>query len=402
MATAYRLALLHAHQRDVPIAARERLAAALTDLPPAPDRLVLATCHRVELYAAITADAEPRAALAASSGLAADDPLFRHAACSTDLAAARHLLRVACGLDSAVRGEAQILTQLRRVFDEARVATPLHPVLTRSFQRALHLGRELRATSALGEVRRSVGSLAVDEAVRLLGDPMRATVLVIGAGEVGKLAARTLARRVGTLLIANRDRARAEEVAELAGAGALGLDAVPGAILMADAVISAADTRGALLTAAVIVPRCARRPLVLIDIAVPRSVDATARAAPGLVYRDVDDIASSGPVLADEVVAEAERRCAEEAAKLVDSLRVHAAAATIRDLHDEAEALRKRQLARALAKLGHLGERDRRVVEALSGSLTRALLHRPTLALRERPERDSAARELFGLGGDGP
>ncbi len=365
-----------AHQRDAALDARERVLAALAD---SRGRVVLATCHRVEVYEIVDRiESFPE----------------MHTLVAGEVAA--HLFRVAAGLDSAIAGEPQILRQVRAAYDTA--AGDLHPMLSRLFERALHVGREIRRGTRLGEVRRSVGSLAVDDALRTLGDPASATVLVIGAGEMGKLAVRALSRRVARVLVANRDRARAEMLAATDGAVALGLDDVPDALTDADVVISAADTRGALLTRQLLSARLHERPLVIVDIAVPRSVAQDARELEGLRYRTVDDLAAENVDVSAPEVAQASARCSREAVAFMREWRERGAAQVIRDVRARAESLRQAQLERALRRLGHLGGRDRRIVEALSTGVTNAILHAPTIALREEPSRSDSARELFGIG----
>ena len=364
------------HQRDAALDTRERLLGTLANTS---GRVVLATCHRVEIYE--TAD-QPT-----------PDPIMRTL---VGREAAAHLFRVAAGLDSAIAGEPQILRQVRAAYEAA--GGELHPMLARLFERALHVGRELRRETRLGEVRRSIGSLAVDDALRTLDDTASATVLVIGAGEMGKLAVRALSKRVARVLVANRDRARADTVAATIGAMALGLEDVPAALANSDAVISAADTRGTLLTRALLSARLRERPLVIVDIAVPRSVAEDARELAGLRYRSVDDLADGNTSVPVSDIALAAERCSREAVAFMREWRERAAVEVIRDVRARAESLRQAQLQRALRRLGHLGERDRRVVEALSTGVTNAILHAPTVALREEPSRSESARELFGIG----
>ena len=371
-ATAHLVAHI-AHQRDAAIDTRERLLGTATSSAG----VVLATCHRVEIYA-VSERVEPRTDMRVL----------------VDADAATHLLRVASGLDSVVAGEPQILTQVRRAYEAADAP---HALLRRAFERALHVGREIRRTTRLGDVRRSVGSLAVDEAIRWLADPSSATVLVVGAGEMGKLAVRALARRVGTVMVANRDRAKAEALAQAYGAVACALEDIAPALSAADALISAADTRGEHLTREVLAPRAASRRLVAIDIAVPRSISHDARELDGLTYRSVDDLAAQSDAVPSSDIALAEERCRREASALMDEWRERAASDVIRDVRASADALRRAQLARALRRLRHLEERDRRIVEALSLGVMNSLLHTPTVALRARPSRSHSARELFGL-----
>jgi glutamyl-tRNA reductase len=373
------------HQRSAAIGTRERLLVTLTR---ASDRLLVETCHRVELYAAV-ATAQP-----AESWVADElhlDPEERASLRLLEGAdAAAHLFAVAAGLDSAVAGEPQILRQVRRSYLEA--PRP-HPLLARLFERALHVGREIRRTSGLSS-ERTVGSLAVDEVLRLLPDPRGATVLVVGAGEMGKLAVRALERRVGHVIVANRDVDRAVAVAATGGAVAIPLPEIAEHLMRVDAVISAADTRGSSLDAATLGPRALLRELVVVDIAVPRSVGPEARVLDGIVYRSVDDLPGAAAGAAVPVVQAALERCADEAAHHVAE-RGPEAVGTIRALREGADRLRAAKLERALQRLGNLSARDRRIVEALSTTITNALLHSPTVALREHRADPAAARALF-------
>ena len=390
-----RVALLHLHQRGAALDARERIAAAAADAV-GPDCIVLSTCHRVELYLAVAGEDDPRAIVGERTGLGPADLAALEQ--RQDGAAVAHLFRMTCGLDSGIRGEAQIAGQVRTAYEAARAAGPVHPSLARLFERALAVARDVRVTLLAGTERRSVGSLAVDEALRHVDAPDRATVLVVGAGEVGKLAARSLGARIGTLLVANRDEARAAAIAAACGGRTVRFDALGPAIASADAIISAADTRGTVLTADALRERAAQRPLVVVDLAVPRSLAEDARTLPGVIYRNVDDLAMAvdlPPATLDAI----SDRCAAATGAFATEARERGAAATIAELRDRADQLRAAQLDRALARLGHLPERDRRIVEALAAGITNALLHQPTLALKADPARERAARELFGLAG---
>lgn len=376
------------HQRATSIDARERLLSRLTS---GTERLVLATCHRVELYAVASAPIDTSRVAAA------------HAIDATELASAMihvgafayaHLFTVAAGLDSAIAGEPQILSQVRAAYNQR---SDLDPLLVAAFARAMYVGREVRATSGLASAR-SVGSLAVDSAVERLEDPARATVLVVGAGEMGKLAVRALTHRVGRVIVANRDRERAAAVAAAHDATAIPLDAVSAQLEAVDAVISAADTRGALLTADALAPRLrSARPFVVVDVAVPRSVDSAARELLGDAYRSVDDLPGAAARLPSEALVAARMRCETEALRFV-SERSPESVDAIRALREFAERVRASKAERALSRLRHLSDRDKRVVEALSTTITNALLHEPTVALREQRADPRAARALFERG----
>ena len=378
------------HQRDAPISARERLAASL---PRAVERgaLALITCHRVEVFACLPLLLEPRTWL---RGTVEAPDVLDAVVVRTEPAAVNHLFRVAAGLDSAIPGERQILGQLRRAY--AARGTRLPSRLSAAVERALHHGRLLRAQTPLGSVTRSIGSLAVDELLRQVPEPAGATVLVVGAGEVGKLAVRALRRRVGQILVVSQSGGSAERAAADAGGEAIALANIGRAIDAADGIISAADTRGSVLTAELLTVRLERRPLVIVDIAMPRSVAAEARVLEGLHYRTVDDLGSEASV-SGRVIAECEEACRLAAAEFIDESAARDAAPVIAALHAQAESLRRRQLDRALRKLGHLNHRDREVVAGLAQALARGLLHAPTAALRMKPSRAGAARDLFGL-----
>jgi len=378
------ISLFSLNQRDADVGVREQFAAALATVG-GPAALVLLTCHRAEVLTTLPE------ALAGT-----ELPASGHLRTGRD--AALHFLRVACGLDSAVVGEAQVLGQLRRAFEAARADGGLDPSLAIVARRALELGRELRRTTALGSVRRTLGSLAVDAALAGLPDPSSATVLVIGAGEVGKLALRALGARVRAVVVANRDAARGANVAAEYGATAVPLERIDEALGTAAVAIAAADTRGAVLTEARVRDRLARGPLTIVDLAVPRSVPPEARALPGLRYVDVDGLAgAAGTELDEATIAEVETRCADAADTLVRELHARAAVSAISALRERAETIRAEHLDRALSRLRHLPERDRRVVESLSESLAHALIHEPTVRLRESPEREASARDLFSL-----
>lgn len=385
-------AVLSIHQRAAPLDARERLAAALASLAPMPDRVSLSSCHRVELYAVVA----PGTTL---GDVHATLPLDRiDEVSSADWRvgeeAVRHLCRMAAGLDSAIVGEGQIAGQVRRVHAVAR-EHGLHPTLDRAFRIALDVARDARAL--LGGHGRSVGSLAVEDACARVREPHSAVALVIGAGEIGKLSARALAHRVAEVVIANRDVTKARALAETIGGRPVELGMLDAELRRADVVISAADTRGAVLTRALLASRCRERRLVLVDVAVPRSVAADARDLPGLEYVDVDGLAAERAPVAADALERAERLCADAARVFMADLRARTAARTIRAIRDHADDVRRRRVERALRKLGHLPQRDRRIVEALASSIAGALVHSPTITLRNSPGRAEAARALFGL-----
>jgi glutamyl-tRNA reductase len=385
-----RIAALALHQRSAPIDARERLLEIAGRWRGLSDRAVLATCHRVEVYLA-------GAAAEGANDLAGDlarDGIGDGLVELTGKDAVAHLFEVASGLDSAVQGESQIRGQVRAAL--ASTPASLDPLLRRLLERALQLGRSLRGASGLATVTRSVGSLAVDEIVRVLPRPERSTVLIVGAGETGTLAVRALSRRVGRIVIANRDLGRAEALAQSVGADAIGLAEVAARIAAVDGLISAADTRGSILTEELLSSRLAHGPLALVDIAVPRSVGPAGRALRGLRYSSVDDL-DGARALPGHEVERVRAACLAEADRFLLEAAGRAAAEAISQVRARADAVRVRQLERALRRLNHLTARDRRVVETLSARVVNALLHEPMVALKRDPTRGEQALALFGI-----
>lgn len=247
---------------------------------------VLATCHRLEIY------------LVADDGSPADAVVGRglgrwHL---TGSIAASHLLRVACGLDSPILGDGQILGQVRRAYLTARAAKATGPWLNKLFETALCAGKRARQTS-LGRGATTTASAAVQVADAAAGGLAGRRVLVVGAGETASLAARQVARRhPAGLVIANRSRVHAERVASAVQASVIALDQLPEALADADLVISA-TARGALVITAPMVERAmaarSGRPLLAVDLAVPGDIEATAALIPGVTRIDLDRVTAA-------------------------------------------------------------------------------------------------------------
>lgn len=383
----------------------ERIVDTLRFLAPHTGELaVISTCNRTEFYAADPAAEGPlRDFIYRHSGL--DEGVLDHALYRLEgRAAARHLLRVSCGLNSMIVGEPQILGQVREALQLAQQANTAGPVIHALFQTALNAGKTARAMTGISRGALSVSQAAVDLAKEQLGGLEGRTALVIGAGETGAIVAHNLkSRRIGQLIIANRTLERAEHLADDLYGEAIGLDALPGALARADLVISSTGAPGAVVTADML-PAANERDILMIDIAIPRDIDPKVAAVPGVTLRDLDDLQCLidanlkrrlGAV--DDIEADVEERTTA----FMSWLSGHRAGATIRDLYDYAERVRAEQLARALRKMPNLTERERRQLEIFSVQLTNALLHQPVSQLWDADHAASnaaALRRLFGLG----
>lgn len=415
--------------RTAPLAVRERMAlalagdaaaaaAALTAAAGVDEAFVLATCNRVEVYAAVAADGPPaddgappgrRAGDAAARLLAAlgervglaPDALAAHAALHADDAAALHLCRVAAGLDSMVLGEAQIGAQLRRAVHAARDRGTIGPVLQRLSCLALAAGKRARARLALGGGPASMG----EAAVRALGGaPALAGrgVAVLGAGEIAGAVLGALDRaRPAALTLVVRAPERAAALAARHGADVAPWSGLDAALAGADAIVACTAAHDPVLDAARLARATAgRRAVTVVDLGVPRNVHPDVAAVEGARLVDVDALrAFSGgarPVDAREAEAEAARW----ADRFIAWQRARAVVPTIARLRADAERVRDEELDRALARLGDLGPREREVVRALGARLVAKLLHHPLAALAAEPDAPAlaaSARRLFAL-----
>jgi glutamyl-tRNA reductase len=354
--------------------------------------VVLSTCNRTEVYLAGATAAKATAELERRSGLSLEGV----AAVLEEEHAVEHLFRVAGGLDSLVPGEAQILGQVRQAYDAALTAGTTGPLLNRLFEDALHAGKRVRTEARLAELPESVAASAVVLAAKALGGLEGRRALLFGAGKMSELAARDLRARGAEVVVSSRTLESAQELAERVGGSVAPFDAVAVELTEADLVISATRCPYPILHGEAVQPRT--RPLVLVDVAVPRDLDPEIGKLPGCTLYDIDDL-GEGLVGRDEDVLQAEAIVAEEAARFADWRRSRGAAPAIASLRRRAERIRAEELARAEPRLADLSERERRTVETLTAQIVNKLLHAPTVrAKRAGPEQ---LRELFALREDG-
>ncbi len=409
--------LLSLTHQTAPIALREQLAldwdaqrALLADMSQIVDECAaIVTCNRTEIYAVSTslgAARQVNALLAEHSGL---DParLSQHVLCLKGTAAARHLFQVAAGLDSLVIGEPQILGQVRQAADLAREAGYSGPVLERLFNYAVVTGKRARHETSISRGAGSISHAAVELARGVLGGLHSRQGLVVGLGEMGQLVARNLASNgLAELRLCNRSQERSVEVARQLNADDVAWDQLDEALTEADICITATGAREPILTRARIdrlLPARAARPLLIIDIAVPRNVEENVRELPGVHLYDIDSLQS----IREENLQSREQTIPQVEAIVEDELQAfqewhhgRESAMVIQSLRQRAEAIRDQEVQRALRRLGHLDDRDREVVRALSHAITNKMLHEPVTRLKRSPEPAEQAQaviDLFGL-----
>jgi glutamyl-tRNA reductase len=353
----------------------------------------LATCNRVCLYLAHPA---PEAAcdralaeLAALAGMPVED-LEPALYTKLDGEAVAHLFRVAAGLDSLVPGEAQILGQVRAALEAAERADAAGPLLHRLFDQALHAGKRVRHETGIGENPASVSSAAAELAARVFDDLHERTILLIGAGKMGELAAANLVSRgLRRLVVANRSPDKAQQLAARFQGRAVGLAELEAELAEADIVIASTGAQGLVLTADQVEPALRRRrgrPVFFVDIAVPRDLDPAINDLDGCYLYDIDDlerVVEASVAGRREEAARAEEIVGQETESFLAWQRSREVAPAIASLRRRAEEIRAQELARAGSRLAGLSPRERSVVESLTAQIVNKLLHLPTVRLKE-------------------
>jgi glutamyl-tRNA reductase len=405
-----------------PVEEREKLAFTPGELPHALAALnqrvsgvvLLSTCNRTELYATVPDEPDQAAGLVSLlNDVKGSDVSLAHFYVHRHLDAVRHLFRVSAGIDSMVLGESQILGQVRESMAAATTANTLDGVLNRAFHSAIAVGRRARTETRIGRHAVSVSSAAVALARKALGDLRGKTVLVISAGAMGKLAAKSLAQQPDSrVLVANRTRERAAQLAAEIGpnAEALALSGLTSALASSDIVISGTSAEGFILGPEDVSPVMAARRgrgLLFIDIAVPRDIDPRVRDVPGVHLYDIDDIEAvttqgwngrQGEVRRVEAIIDDELAAFEAWWRSLDVVPVIAA------LRGRAEDIRRRELERTLRRLPDLGEESRRRIEAMTAAIVKKMLDRPIARLKNGSDKGlymEALQDLFDVHPEG-
>jgi glutamyl-tRNA reductase len=400
--TAIDLLVLGVSHRTAPVGVRERLAvvpesmdavlAELAALPSVCEAALLSTCNRVEIYAAVDADADRAArglseALAQRAGVTPLE-LGAHLYERRDAEAVAHLFRVASSLDSLVLGEPQILGQTKQAHDTARRHGSAGAVLNACFQRAFRVARRVRRETEIARNPVSVSSVAIELARQVFGGFDRRQVLVVGAGKMSELAARTLRAQGAALTVTNRTRARADELAAAYGAKVGDWSDLPAALVAADIVIASTGAQRPVLTLEVMrqVQRSRRgRPLFVLDIAVPRDVEPEVGKLDGIYLADIDDLQKVAAEHRDERKSEAddaEAIVAQELDRFLKAWRGRQLGPTVTAFRTHVLGLAQAEAARVVAANPGLGERERKLLADLAESFAKKLLHTPQMALR--------------------
>jgi glutamyl-tRNA reductase len=402
--------------RTAPVSVLERAAVPMDDLRKTLDELhraetisevlLLATCNRVEVYADVArfhpAVAEITTVLARHAGVAVPD-LSDHLYVHFAEAAAEHMFSVASGLDSMVVGESQILGQLRSAYalgnDVGSVGTMLHDLT----QNALRVGKRVHSDTGIDRAGASIVSVARDRAAGTLGSLDGRRALIVGAGSMGALAGATLRRRGLTdIVVANRSLPHATRLARTLGGRAVPLTAVAAELTEADLLVSCTGATGLVIEAGDVGSRSAR-PLVVLDLALPRDVDPVVRERAGVTYIDLEALRTSGAMVSEEEVRAANSIVADELRGYLAEQQRLAVAPTVTALRARANQVIDGELARLDSRLPGLDDDVRREVTDAVRRAVEKVLHAPTVRVKElasTPGGDqyaAALRELFDL-----
>jgi len=375
---------LAVHARGVPSAAREAFAAECEALAAHDAIILVHTCHRVELYVALSALGDVELPQLPAGGLRLEDA-----------AAARHLISVACGLQSAVLGEDQILHQIRETYARRHAERPLNPALDRLFQVALNAGRH--AHEWFSGSKRSLGDAALDEIEKSVGSLTGQPILIVGAGSMGRLTAQAAARRGARIIITSRTAERAEKLAHDVGGRAVGyaVDGTRPPVVGAVVALS-----GPWQAQPIDARRLADSGATVVDLSSPPAVPDALQTRLGDRFVSIDDLAWGPQVeLADGLRGRLEHLVTESGGEYCRWLRARDSTPAIQAMTEAAEARRLSELAWLAHRLPNLSEQERAIIDQMSHRLVAGILHAPKSALRldESGDLGRAAWELFGL-----
>jgi glutamyl-tRNA reductase len=378
---------------------------------------VISTCNRTEVYLvvgdAVAAESDVLGLLAGRARIRPTElaeAIYSPRNCDV----ARHLYRVTAGLDSMIVGEAEIQGQVRRAHEGAMAEGATGPLTNRLFSAALTTGKRVRSETSIGASRVSVPSIAVDLAQGVLGDLARRHVVILGAGETSELTAQALsAQGAGTIFLANRRADRALSLAERFGGSVVSLDELPEQLVRADIVLCSTSSPEPIVgreELEVVMTARDWRPLLLIDIAVPRDVDPACAELEGVSLYDIDDLQATvarNLSIREEELPAALEIVEEEIHRFARWLGQLDALPTVSALREHGNEIVEQVLAENAGRWESASPRDLARMEAIARAVMGRLLHEPTIRLRSlSSDRGHASleivRELFGLREDAP
>ncbi len=396
-----KFALAGLNHRTAPVQVREKFAFRSEEIPAAleslqargvREALILSTCNRVEVLAAVREDQSPAflmESLAEIQDSLLPATLLPHLYCYEDAQAVRHVFRVASSLDSMIVGEPQILGQLKQAFAQARDQGMIGPVLDTVLTRAFNVAKRIRTETEIGQNAVSVSYAAVELAREIFGSLRKKRVLIIGAGKMSEAAARDLIRAgAAEVLITNRTPARAQALAELFRGEVVSYEMFPHRLAEVDIVITSSGAPGYVLTREMVQKAIETRrnePMFFIDIAVPRNIEPLVNRLEHAFLYDMDDlqgIAARNLKTRRDVAEQAEQIVAEEVERLEAKLREREVTPTIVSLQAQLETIRQEVLDRHRSRMGALTVEQEEALETITRSIVNKIAHGPISEMR--------------------
>jgi len=403
------LALIGVNHKTAPIALREKIAIsrdelpeitrALAAVPGVSECMIVSTCNRVEILAAIESPSVDLGKFLEGQFRVASAGLKEHLYLHHDQEAVRHLFRVAASLDSMVVGEPQILGQVKEAFAVARTAGTVGQQLEYLLQSAFAAAKKVRSETEIGSNSVSIASVAVELARKIFGSLNGRTVFLVGAGKMSELAARHLVQQgAGAILVTNRTFARARTMADEFNGRVIPFEQLYEAASEADIVITSTGAPHAIFRrehGQAFLHKRRNKPMFFIDIAVPRDVDPAMNKLEGIFVYDIDDlqtVAASHMAERTREAGNAEALIAAEVERFHQRQRTVNVAPAIVALQKQGEEIRLGELRRIQARLGVLTAEQLAVVEALTRGLVNKFLHPPMQALKQAARENDATR----------
>ncbi len=403
--------------KTAPLEIRERFAINAESGQSMLDRLlefvrnciVLATCNRTEVYTTVhdpgLGEQHLKRFLSDWSGLSLEE-VAKYSYSKSHQEAIKHLFRVGCGLDSMVLGEDQILGQVKEAMENAQARGAVDAVLSNLFKGAIRTGKRARTLTDIGRYPVSVSSAAVSAAKEFAGSLESKKVLVISAGDAGKLTGKSLMSQGANITVTSRTFRKAKELARDIGGVAIPFDGLIDAITDSDMIISSTGAPQYILTKEQIrsaIPGRSGRPLFIVDIAVPRDIEPEVSDLPGVVLKNIDDlqaVAESSKLQRQGEVSKVEDIINSDIERFVAWWHTLGVVPTITALTDRAEYIRQSEVQRTLSRLNNISDADAARIEAMTKAIVKKILHQPVTYLKEEGNNNGyveAIRELFDL-----
>lgn len=412
------------NHQTTPVAIRGKLSFATAQLQEALHSLhnhisqgiILCTCSRTEIYTLAeewaTAESATINFLSTRANLSQRD-LRRYAYVCHNEEAVKHIFRVAAGLDSMIIGEYEILGQVKRALEEAEKSRLIERPLLNLFRQAVRTGRRVRAETDISKNALSVSSVAVDLAVQAVGDIRESKIIVIGAGEAGRLVAKASWQRgASQITVVSRSQENGQALSEMLHGKWVSMEELKDQLLTCDIVISCSGAPFPVLelkTVRSVMSNRSEHPLLIIDIAVPSDVEPEVKHLSGVSLYDIDDLTAICNLNYDQrhdEITSAMEIVDDETSRFMKSWQELEVRPIIRALMKKAERIRQAQLKTTLKKLPELSEEELAQLEVMSKSIVTKLLHEPIQNLKDntgkREEQIKAISELFHLDNEKP